>query len=88
MVVTDPKGTAKQLKDIPLDIHAKTGTAQSPGGDETNPHSWITSFAEINGRTIVVSINLEYGDDSYKRVVPLAKDIYSQLLQNKTLNES
>lgn len=81
-VVSGNKGTAKDLNNLPLGIHAKTGTAESAGGEETAPHSWTTSYANINGKNLVVTVMVEHGGYSHDTALPITKQVYEWLLNN------
>lgn len=52
-------GTGKSFASIPLEIAAKTGTAQ--WNDNKEPHSWFTCFAPLKNPQIVVTVLVEEG---------------------------
>jgi len=59
--------------DFPIDVAAKTGTAQF--GSEDKTHAWFTSFAPYNDPQIVVSVIVEGAGEGYEAAAPAAKDI-------------
>lgn len=71
--ITD--GTAQQLKDLPVEVAGKTGTAQF--GSENKTHSWFVSFAPYNDPEIVMAILMEGKSEEHASSVPITKDVYS-----------
>ncbi len=71
MAVTE--GSARRLKNFPVPIAGKTGTAQI-GGDDT--HAWFTSFAPYDDPKIVLTILIEKGGEGSAASVPVAKEVY------------
>ena len=71
MAVTE--GSARRLKNFPVKIAGKTGTAQI-GGDDT--HAWFTSFAPYDDPKIVLTILIEKGGEGSAAAVPVAKEVY------------
>lgn len=80
MAVTE--GSSIRLKDLPVEIAGKTGTAQI-GGDDT--HAWFTSFAPYDKPEIVLTILIEKGGEGSAAAVPVAKEVYKYYFG---LNES
>ena len=71
--VTD--GTAQPLKDLPVAVAGKTGTAQfGIGGLQL--HGWFVSFAPYDNPTIALAILVEGGGEGFSSAEPVAKDIY------------
>ncbi len=70
--VTD--GSAVRLKDMPIKIAGKTGTAQIGGSEDT--HAWFSSFAPYDNPELVVVVLLEKGGDGDKEAVPFAQEIW------------
>lgn len=68
--VTD--GTARQLKDIPVAVAGKTGTAQ--WSSTLHPHSWFTGFAPFDNPDLVITVLVEQGGD-LNLATPIAHDI-------------
>lgn len=70
--VTD--GTAQSLKDLPVEVAGKTGTAQF--GSEEKTHGWFVSFAPYDDPEIALVILSEGESDGNSSAVPAAKEIY------------
>lgn len=67
--------------DFPVEVAAKTGTAQF--GNEGKTHAWFTSFAPYNNPELVVTILVEGGGEGYKTAAPIAKEIYDFWNKNR-----
>jgi len=59
MTVKD--GTAKSLQSVPVEVAAKTGTAQFR--NDKTPHSWLAAFAPYDNARISLSVIVEEGGD-------------------------
>lgn len=71
-VVTD--GTAQPLKDMPIEVAGKTGTAQF--GTEDKTHGWFISFAPYEDPQIAMAIIVEGGGEGHSSGVPVTKEVY------------
>jgi penicillin-binding protein 2 len=68
-------GTAQPLKDLPVEVAGKTGTAQfGVGGKEL--HGWFASFAPFNNPEIALVILAEGGGEGNETGVPITKEVY------------
>jgi penicillin-binding protein 2 len=68
-------GTAQPLKDLPVAVAGKTGTAQfGVGGNQA--HGWFVSFAPYDNPTIALAILVEGGGEGFSSAEPVAKDVY------------
>ncbi len=66
-------GSARSFASLPIEIAAKTGTAQtSKSKDKT--HSWFTAFAPYNNPEIAVSVIVEGGGEGFAVAAPVAKN--------------
>lgn len=66
-------GTAQSLRDLPVEVAGKTGTAQF--GNEEKTHGWFVSFAPYTSPTLAMIILVEgQGEEGYN-AVPITKDI-------------
>ncbi|QQG50360.1 MAG: penicillin-binding protein 2 [Candidatus Berkelbacteria bacterium] len=66
-------GSARSFSSLPIEVAAKTGTAQtSKSKDKT--HSWFTAFAPYNNPEIVVSVIVEGGGEGFAVAAPVAKN--------------
>lgn len=57
-----------------VSIACKTGTAQH-GGEDTEPHAWITLFAPAYNPQIVVTVLIESGGQGSSEAAPIAKKV-------------
>jgi penicillin-binding protein 2 len=67
--------------DFPLEVAAKTGTAQF--GNEEKTHAWFTSFAPYNDPQIAVTVIVEGAGEGYEAAAPVAKDVLKWWSENK-----
>ncbi|KKU51950.1 MAG: Peptidoglycan glycosyltransferase [Candidatus Moranbacteria bacterium GW2011_GWE1_49_15] len=70
--ITD--GTAQFLKDLPVEVAGKTGTAQF--GNEDKTHIWFASFAPYENPQIAMVILVEGVGDGSSSAVPVTKEVY------------
>ena len=71
---TVESGTAQTLKDLPITVAGKTGTAQFGTGDKT--HAWFVSFAPLDNPTIAMAVLVEGGGEGHSSAVPVTKEVY------------
>ncbi len=67
-------GTAQSLKDLPVAVAGKTGTAQFGTQDKT--HAWFISFAPYDNPKIAMIVLVEGGGEGHSSAVPVTKDVY------------
>lgn len=67
-------GTAQQLKDLPVEVAGKTGTAQF--GNENKTHSWFVSYAPYDNPEIIMAILMEGKNEDSASAVPITKEVY------------
>ncbi len=67
-------GTAQSLKDLPVAVAGKTGTAQF--GSENKTHGWFVSFAPYDHPAIAMAILVEGGGEGHSTAVPVTKEVY------------
>ncbi|MFA5196880.1 MAG: penicillin-binding protein 2 [Patescibacteria group bacterium] len=72
---TVTSGSAASLKNLPVEISGKTGTAQF-GPNNSKQHAWFTSFAPSSNPTIELTILLEGAGGGDVYAVPVASDVY------------
>ena len=77
--VTD--GPAQSLKDLPVEVAGKTGTAQF--GSEDKTHGWFVSFAPYDNPEIALVILSEGESDGNSSAVPATKEIYEWYFGDK-----
>lgn len=70
-----PGGTAHFiLGGLPVDMGAKTGTAQT-SASLSNTHAWFTAFAPYNNPEIAVSVVIEGGGEGFDVAGPVVRQI-------------
>lgn len=67
-------GTAQQLKNLPVEVAGKTGTAQF--GTENKTHAWFISFAPYSDPEIAMVVLAEGGGEGHSSSVPVTKEVY------------
>lgn len=67
-------GTAQTLKDLPVEVAGKTGTAEF--GIEDKTHAWFTSFAPYDNPTIAMVVLVEGGGEGHSSALPVTHDVY------------
>lgn len=71
---TVTEGTAQPLKDLPVAVAGKTGTAQFGSNDKT--HGWFVSFAPFEDPELAMIVLVEgQGEEGYN-AVPVTKEVY------------
>lgn len=74
--VASPSGTSVGLKDLPMSVCGKTGSAEF--ANETRSHGWFTAFAPCDDPQIVVTVMIEGGGEGADVALPAAKSILQQ----------
>jgi len=76
MLQTVESGTAQFLKDLPIKVAGKTGTAEF-GLSKGKSHAWFISFAPYDNPEIAMVVLIEGdGGSSNSRAVSITKDVY------------
>jgi penicillin-binding protein 2 len=71
---TVTEGTAQSLRDLPVAIAGKTGTAQFGSNNKT--HGWFVSFAPFENPELALIVLVEgQGEEGYN-AVPVSKEVY------------
>ncbi len=71
---TIESGTAQTLKNLPIKVAGKTGTAQF--GTEDKTHAWFISFAPYDNPEIAMVVLVEGGGEGHSSAVPVTRDVY------------
>jgi penicillin-binding protein 2 len=66
-------GTAQVLKNMPVAVAGKTGTAQF--GTENKTHSWFLAFAPYDHPTIAMAVIVEGGGEGNSAALPVTQDV-------------
>lgn len=75
MRMTVTEGTAQMLKDLPVEVAGKTGTAQF--GSEQKAHGWFVSFAPYENPEIVMVVLVEGQEEDGFNAVPVTHEVYN-----------
>lgn len=67
-------GSATSLKDLPVEVAGKTGTAQF--GSESKTHAWFVSFAPYENPELAMVVLVEGGGEGSSSAVPVTKEVY------------
>lgn len=65
-------GSARSLGDLPVEVAAKTGTAQFEVAGKT--HAWMTAYAPYENPTIAIAVLVEQGGEGYAEAGPVIHD--------------
>jgi len=68
-------GTAQPLKDMPVEIAAKTGTAQFGVGAKQE-HGWLVTFAPYENPEIAMAVLVEGAGEGFTSALPVTKEVY------------
>lgn len=69
-------GSARSFAELPIEIAAKTGTAQ--WSSQKPPHAWFASFAPVSDPRLVVVVLVEEGEEGSRTAAAVARRIYQQ----------
>lgn len=78
-------GTAYELKDLPIAVTGKTGTAEfgTPDAHGNLPtHAWFVSYAPADQPQLVMAILAEGGGEGNVASIPVAKTVYQYLIDH------
>lgn len=68
-------GTAQPLKEMPVEIAGKTGTAQFGVGAKQE-HGWFISFAPYDDPQIAMAVLVEGAGEGFTSALPITKEVY------------
>ena len=74
-------GSAKGLGSLPIEVAAKTGTAQ--GQQSKEPPAWITAFAPYENPQLVITVLIEEGGEGSSVALPVARDLIGWWMANR-----
>jgi penicillin-binding protein 2 len=80
--VTQPKGTAHTMSDLPFSVCAKTGSAQVKNNTQEN--ALFIGYAPCEDPQIVMLVLIENSKEGSLNAVPIAKDVLNWWYQHKT----
>lgn len=78
---TIESGTAQSLKNLPVAVAGKTGTAQF--GTEDKTHAWFISFAPYDNPEIATVVLVEGGGEGHSSAVPVTRDVLDWYFSRK-----
>ncbi len=79
--VVKPYGTAYMLHDLPIEVAAKTGSAQVENNSKTN--AFFVGYAPYKDPQIAIVILVEDAKEGSLNVVPVARDFFLWYYQNR-----
>jgi penicillin-binding protein 2 len=79
--VYGPGGTAGRLRDLPLQVAGKTGSAEHRKGAKT--HAWFIAFAPADRPQIALCVMVEESGHGGEVAVPIAKEILAAFAQRQ-----
>jgi len=85
LAVTDPKGTAYIMNDLPFEVAAKTGSAQIKNNLQEN--AFTVAYAPYKNPKIVILVFIENSLNGSLNTVPVAKDVLNWYYNNRLKNE-
>ncbi|MGC8777280.1 MAG: penicillin-binding protein 2 [Candidatus Caldatribacteriaceae bacterium] len=74
------QGTGYACRDVPVELAAKTGTAQNPHGRD---HSWFGGFFPVDRPEIVFLVFIENGGDGSGEAAHTARGLINWFLENR-----
>jgi penicillin-binding protein 2 len=93
--VTNPRGTAYTLHDLPIDIAAKTGSAQVKNNTQENaffvgyiPLDALAKVGAPTSRQIAILVMIENSKQGSLNAVPIARDVFNWYYENRLKNSS
>ncbi len=84
--VTSPQGTSYSLHDLPVDVCAKTGSAQVQNNAQEN--ALFVGYAPCNNAQIAILILIENSKEGSLNAVPIAKDVLNWYYMNRIAAKS
>lgn len=76
-------GTAQPLKELPVAIGAKTGTAQFGTGEHLQEHGWLVTFAPYENPEIAMVVLVEGAGEGFTSALPVTKEVYEWYFGDK-----
>jgi penicillin-binding protein 2 len=74
--VTLPGGTASRMRDLPVKVAGKTGSAQVNLSGTQNAHSLFVGYAPADAPEIALAVIVEHGGLGGQAAVPVARQIF------------
>lgn len=79
--VTSAMGTAHLLNDLPVQVAAKTGSAQIQ--NNTSENAFFVGYAPYNNPEIAILVLIEHAKEGSLNAVPIAKDVLAWYYENR-----
>jgi cell division protein FtsI/penicillin-binding protein 2 len=73
-------GTAQTLKNLPVEVAGKTGTAQF--GSEDRTHAWFVSYAPYVNPKIAMVVLVEGGGEGHSSALPVTQEVLDWYFRN------
>lgn len=74
------EGTGKALRDLPVTVAGKTGSAEF-GSDKSKSHAWFVGFSEGQEKDLAVCVLVEEVGSGSEYAVPIAKKLFETYYQ-------
>lgn len=81
LTVTSPKGTAYILHDLPMEVAAKTGSAQILNNTQEN--AFFIGYAPYDKPTIAIMILVENSKEGSLNAVPVAREVFEWYYEHR-----
>jgi penicillin-binding protein 2 len=81
LAVTDPRGTAYTLNDLPFTLGAKTGSAQIDNNAKEN--AFFVGYAPYDNPQIAILILIENSREGSLNTLPVAKEVLNWYYENR-----
>ncbi len=85
LTVTSPKGTAYLLHDLPVEVAAKTGSAQILNNTQEN--AFFIGYAPYNNPEIAIMILIENSKEGSLNAVPVARQVFQWYYEHRLKNK-
>ena len=82
--VTQPRGTAHTMDDLPLSVCAKTGSAQVK--DNTQENALVVAYAPCDHPQVAILVLIENSVQGSLNAVPVVKDVMNWWYENRAAN--
>ncbi|MCK5084063.1 MAG: penicillin-binding protein 2 [Candidatus Pacebacteria bacterium] len=77
-------GSGIALRNLPIEVAGKTGTAQYFGNQKT--HAWYIAYAPYDDPEIALAVIIEGGGEGHAAAVPVAKEVLDWYFGDRIMN--
>ncbi len=75
-------GTGRKLKDLPVSVAGKTGSAEF-GKEKGKSHAWFTGFSNVEDPELTVTVLIEGAGSGSDYAVPVARRIFEEFYRER-----